>query len=568
MEKKTAKPRNTFVDGLIAQMTLEQKVGATMTLSFSGVIPGQDIHDYVTKYHCGGLRLTPIFKAGTTIQYIDPKSGEARAKRSSVAKGPVFNAADYKASLDSLRKLAKSRPLSLPLHFCMDQEGGESSNFYFINTFPYPMGIRATNDPKMSYLIGRSIAEQCRAIGGNWGHSPTVDISCNPQNPELGYRTYSDNAEDVALYAIEACKGFRDGGMIATAKHFPGRGDSAVDAHYDIPVIDVDRETLWNRELLPYRKLIEQDLIPSIMIAHTIYPALDPNDVATVSKPIITGLLREEMGFDGVITTDSMTMGGIVKRYGVAEACAMALEAGADLVLMKAQNHLVEDTFNAIRSFVESGRISMEELDKKLYRILNLKYEYGLFHDYAQDDVDPMAVVNSSKHTQLSLDAAKRSTIVARDKDNVLPLKRDEKVLIVEQADFYYNMPKWHSGILFENCLNYSSNVSYLETENSWTDEDFENVRGAIGSYDKIVITNNYNRGLPSNLEKIIDIIKGTDKDIIVVCSNPYEEVGVPHNAKSVIVNFGFTPYSAEVVAGVLYGKIHAEGTWPVEHHA
>ena len=179
-----------------------------------------------------------------------------------------------------------------------------------------------------------------------------------------------------------------------------------------------------------------------------------------------------------------------------------------------------------------------------------------------------MAVVNSSKHTQLSLDAAKRSTIVARDKDNVLPLKRDEKVLIVEQADFYYNMPKWHSGILFENCLNYSSNVSYLETENSWTDEDFENVRGAIGSYDKIVITNNYNRGLHSNLEKIIDIIKGTDKDIIVVCSNPYEEVGVPHNAKSVIVNFGFTPYSAEVVAGVLYGKIHAEGTWPVEHHA
>lgn len=110
--------------------------------------------------------------------------------------------------------------------------------------------------------------------------------------------------------------------------------------------------------------------------------------------------------------------------------------------------------------------------------------------------------------------------------------------------------------------------MTYLETESSWTDEDLENVRAAIGSYDKIVITNNYNRGLPSNLDKIIDVINSTGKDIIVICSNPYEEIGVPYNAKSVIVNFGFTPYSAEVAAGVLFGKINPEGVWPVAYHA
>ena len=564
----TRKPRNTFIDGLISRMTLEQKIGAVLTLAFTGVTPSQNVYDYITKYHCGGLRVTPVAKAGASMQYIDPKTGAAAIKTADHTKAPVCTAADYKATLDKLRKLAKARPLGLPLHFSFDQEGSTSSNMYFANTFPYPMGLKATNDPKMAYLVANAIAQQSRAIGVHWIHSPDVDINSDPRNPEIGVRAYSDKAEEVAQYAIEACKGFKDGGLIATAKHFPGRGASIVDAHYEVPIIDVDRETLFAREILPYKELIDRDLLPCIMIAHSIFPALDPDNVATVSKPIITGILREELGFQGVITTDSMTMGGISKRYGVAQACAMALEAGADLVLMKAQDHLVEDTIAAIRSFIEEGRIPMEEMDKKIYRILNLKYEYGLFHDYAQDDVDPEAVINSSKLTQLAKDVAKRSTIIARNEDNMLPLQSDERVLIIEQRNNFYNTPKWHSGILYENCLNYSSNVTYLEVDFRWSEEDLATIKASLSSYDKIVITNYYDRSSLCNKDALIQLLAETDAKIVVITTNPYEEISIPHNAKNVIVIFGNTPNTAEALAGVLYGKINAEGIWPVEYHA
>ena len=151
---------------------------------------------------------------------------------------------------------------------------------------------------------------------------------------------------------------------------------------------------------------------------------------------------------------------------------------------------------------------TMEEMDKKVYRILNMKYEYGLFHDYAQDDVDPEAIIKSSKLVQLSKDVAKRSTIIARDKDNLLPLNPEEKVLIVEQRNAHYNTPKWHSGILFENCLNYSSNVTYLETGSRWSEEDLESIKGAISSYDKVVITNYYSRDVLCNQDALIQLLE------------------------------------------------------------
>ena len=382
MEKK-----NEFLKSLISRMTLEQKVGACMTLAFTGVIPKKHTYDYITKYHCGGLRLTPVSRG--SVGYVDPRGGSVVKKSFSSIKyvnAPLCSASDYKAVLKEFQQLAKSRPLSIPLHFSFDQEGGMSSNFFFggASIFPKPMGLRATNDPKMAYLVARANGEQCKAVGFNWMHSPVLDINSDPRNPEIYTRAYSDNAEEVALYAAETCRGYKDSGMITTGKHFPGRGDSAVDAHYNVPVIDVDEKTLWERELLPYRVLIEQDLLPSIMIAHSIFPAIDPDDIATVSKKVITELLREKLGFNGVITTDSMTMGGVSKRYGVANACALALEAGADIVLMKAENQLVEETFNAIKDFVESGRIPEEELDNKVYRILNMKYNYGLFHNYEE----------------------------------------------------------------------------------------------------------------------------------------------------------------------------------------
>ncbi len=553
-------------------MTLDQKIGALLTLGFAGTVPRQHIYDYITKYHCGGLRLstdTRVFGS-----YIDPKSSKAVVNVTSkngvkYSTAPVCTASEYKAVLDELQLVARQRPLSLPLHFSYDQEGGTSADFFFggVNIFTKPMGQRATNDPKMAYEIARAISLQSRAVGFSWIHSPVLDINSDPRNPEIYTRSYSDIAEEVAEYAEQSCLGFKEGKLIATGKHFPGRGHSDIDAHFQVPVINVDRETMFNRELLPYRKLIEKDILPSIMIAHSIFPAFDPDNLATVSKPILTGLLREELGFDGVITTDSMTMGAVATRYGVANACAMALEAGADLVLMKAENQLVPETIETIRSFINEGRITMEELDKKVYRVLSLKYEYGLFYDQDNHDVVPEAIINDKAIVNLSKQVAKRSVLICRDAENWMPIDPEEEILVIEQKVKEYNSIKWHSGILFEGCLKYSSNVDYLETDYTWDAKDRENIAAEIANYDTVVITNYFIRGKLCNKEAIEEII-ASGKKVIVVTNTPYEEISIPKNAKSVVVTFATSPDNIEVVAGTLYGKITPEGVWPVAYHA
>jgi len=553
-------------------MTLEQKIGAVLTLAFTGVVPKQHTYDYITKYHCGGLRLTPRARGG--LNYTNPRNDPFAYKK--IVGGlrnpnaPVCSADEYKAVLDEFQRVAKSRPLSIPLHFSFDQEGSSSSNCCFpeVSFFPKPMGLRATNDPEMAYLVAAAVAQQCKAVGFNWVHSPVLDINTDPANPEIGIRAYSDNADEVAIYAAETCRGLRDNKMIATGKHFPGRGNSDLDSHYDVPVINVDKKTMMERELLPYRELIAKDLLPSIMIAHSIFPAFDPDNIATVSKPIVTGLLRETLGYEGVITTDSMTMSAVTKRYGVGNACALALEAGVDLVLMKAENHLVQETVDAIRSFVESGRIPEEELDKKVYRILNLKYNYGLFHDYGRTDVKAGEVMKQKSITELSKEVAKRSVLICRDEKNWLPLKPEERVLIIEQMPDYFNTHKWHSGILFENCSRYSENVVYLETETIWDETDKERIQAMIDGYDKVVITNLYSRDISCNKQAVEELIATTGINAIVVTNTPYEEISVPHNAKSVVITFASAPDNMEVVAGTLFGKINPEGVWPVAYHA
>lgn len=562
---------NRYIKNLIGRMSLEQKIGAMLTLGFSGVVPKARIYKYIEQYHCGGLRLeTRLRQFGS---YVDPTSNTTVVKienKSGIRfniKAPDCTASQYKSVLDDLQACARKRSLSIPLHFSFDQEGGSSADFSFggVNIFAKPMGIRAMDDPQMAYRIAKAVAVQSRAVGFNWVHSPVLDVNSEPSNPEICTRSYSDDAEVVAEYAIESCKGFREGGLIATGKHFPGRGHSKVDAHFKVPVIDVDYKTLVERELLPYRKLIEAGELPSIMIAHSIFPAVDPDNIATVSKKVISGLLREELGFEGVITTDSMTMGALATRYGVANACALALEAGADLVLMKAENHLVEDTIATIRQFIVEGRISEEELDNKVYRILNLKYEYGLFHG-DQENLVPEQVLQDKEIVELSKTAAKRSVLIERNKDDVFPVKTGS-VLIIEQQIEEYNDFQWHSGILYEQCQRHHDQVDYLETSYSYDNVDEARIRASFAKYDMVIATNYYQRGTARNKEFWEQLLgEYPDKKVIIVTNTPYEEVSIPSNARNVLVTFATSPENIKVSAAVLFGKIKPEGVWPLSY--
>ncbi|NLC44200.1 MAG: hypothetical protein GX783_07945 [Clostridiales bacterium] len=561
---------NNYINNLISKMTLEQKVGSLLTLGFAGTLPRPHIYKYITKYNCGGLRLTP--GARNFGNYTDPKTGKSVLDVSSnkgYKKGvqaPSVTATQYKEMLDELQELALSRPLGIPLHFSFDQEGGTSANFDFagVNVFPKPMGIRATGDSKLAYEIAKAVSAQSRAVGFNWIHSPVLDVNVVANNREVNIRAYSDRVDEVVEYAEQSCIGFKEEGLIATAKHFPGRGDSPVDAHYEVPVITADKETLMKRELLPYIELIKKDLLPSIMIAHSIFPAIDPDYIATVSKKILTGLLRNELGFDGVITTDSMTMGAVAKEYGVANACALSLEAGADLVLMKAEGVLVDETFNTIKQFVLDGRIPEDELDKKVYRVLNTKYEYGLFTQDKVPDNTVDSILNNEKIKYLSKLVAKRSVLVARDRKEVLPLSKEDKILIIEQTEQTPNNYEWHPGMLFYNSTKYNQNIAYLETAYSMDENDIERIRAIVKEFDTIVITNFFTRSQLANNEMVQELCLDPSKKIILVTNTPYEDLSIPKEADTVVITFATTPNNMAVVAGTLFGEIHPEGEWPI----
>ena len=564
MEKK-----NTYITDLIGRMSLEQKIGAVLTLGFAGTVPRAHIYKYIEEYHCGGLRLSCDMRQFGS--YVDPNGNKTVVKLENTdgirfkGPAPVPTLSQYKAVLDDLQSHARKRPLSIPLHFSYDQEGGSSADFFFggVNLFPKPMGIRAMNDPNMAYRIAKAVARQSKAVGFNWMHSPVLDVNSQPANPEIYTRAYSDDAKEVARYARETCRGLKEGGMIATGKHFPGRGHSDVDAHFQVPVIDVDKKTMEERELLPYKKLIAEKLLPSVMIAHSIFPAIDPENIATVSKKVITGLLRMELGFEGVIATDSMTMGAIATRYGVANACAMSLEAGADLVLMKAENHLVEEVIGTIRSFVEHGRIPMEELDHKVYRILNLKYEYGLFGPAGEGE-DPEKVIQEEGIRELARQAARRSVLIVRDGEESIPVT-GEKILVVEQKVKEYNDMQWHSGILFEACQRYHEGVHYLETSYSYDETDRRQIAQALTEYDTVIATGYFLRGKAKNRDFWEEqLALHPEVKVIIVTNTPYEELSIPRNAKNVLLTFATSPENIKAAAAVLFGKMTPEGVWPL----
>lgn len=574
---------NTYIKNLISKMTLEQKIGSMLTLGFAGTVPRARIYEFIEKYQCGGLRLSCNERQFGS--YVDPNDHKAVVNLENKngirfkCCAPASTASQYKAVLDDLQAQARKRPLSIPLHFSYDQEGGSNADFSFggINLFAKPMGIRAMDDPVMAYRIARAVAEQGKAVGFNWVHSPVLDVNSEPSNPEVYTRAYSDDAEEVAEYAMETCLGFREGRMIATGKHFPGRGHSVVDAHFQNAVIDVDEKTLWERDLLPYRKLIQAGLLPSIMIAHSIFPAIDPDNIATVSRKVLTGLLREKLGFEGVITTDSMTMGAIATRYKVANACAMALEAGADLVLMKAENLLVEETIEAIRQSILSGRITPDDLDNKVYRILQLKYEYGLF-DNIENSEPPEKVLQDSAIRDLARQAARRSILIERQESGVLPV-RGGRVLVIEQKVRNFNDMQWHSGIFYEACMRQGMLIShsytkdttdYLETSYSYDDVDRERIGEALenGGYDTIIATNYFRRGTALNRDFWEEQIEKYPKQkIIVVTNTPYEELSIPRNAKTVLLTFATSPENVRAAAAVLYGQMIPEGVWPLKYY-
>jgi beta-N-acetylhexosaminidase len=581
--RSTDSTDRAVVDGVLSRMTLEEKVGQCLTLSWRGAIITPSVVDNIRRLHCGGLRIEPYTtEAAQRLYYgrqLEDKNFIKPADYFTVSntyfriKYPGYNlsAGEYAAKLNRLKDIAIERPSGVPLHICTDFEGDFSHDFPFdgINLFPANMGIRAAGTPALAYKAAHAVARQLSAIGINMLHSPVCDINVNPRNPSVNIRAFSDDADVCIRYLIQYHKGLEDGGVIATAKHFPGNGDSEVDAHDSLPVSHLSRERLDAVELAPYRALIAKGL-RAIMTAHDAFPALDQErNPTTLSAKTLIGLLRGELGFEGVITSDAMGMGAIVAKWGVPLASAMAIKAGCNLVLVKADDESRSQTFFEVRRWVQDGRITEQELDDSVRRVLLMKKRQGLFVNGGKVNApNASKVLRDKVFVAGSRNVARKAITIIRDRQGLLPLSVAKRVMVIEQMvipEFVPNNSFHHAHCFNEAMLGQSLNVVNVDTEFQATKEEQELVLSLLDQVDLVVMTNYYWRVVPQNNSPLVKAIAGRGKPLVVVTNNPYP-MGAPEEAGTVVCSYGATPQSLLAAADLLFGKARSAGAWPLEH--
>ncbi len=576
--------KEQWINQMMGKMDLDQKIGQLMVFGLCGPIITPDTVNMIKKYHIGGLRISQFLRIITLTNDLKPgeEPDEITMKSMSFAEGlnkdyayvtppPSANAREYTEMLNKLRKMALEYNDGIPMHFTVDMEGSGSDDLLGgQRLFPHPMGIAASGSTDMAYRTGLCIARQAAAVGANMIHSPLIDVNTNPKNPEVGSRAYSDNAKDVTRYAIKTMEGLMEGGLIPTGKHFPGRGESAADAHFGLPTTHLDYKTMLDVHVAPYLKLIKAGL-PAIMSAHTVYPSLgDDKMPASLSRPILTDFLRGDLGFKGIITTDNMMMGGILKKYEMSEAIVLALIAGNDLILTRDESPIRYKILDKVKEAVKTNRLPEKELDEKVQRILAMRWDMGLAKNGGVKKPEKaLAITNSKLVKETAKEAAEKSIILLRDNQKVLPLKPKQRVLLVEQlfpSQIAQNNMYSHPGLLWEEMCRHSENVGSVEVMILPTDRDKERLRRRLEKrdYDVIVTTNYYYHKVASAISPLVKEMMTYGKPVVVCSSTPYEFGADP--AFPTVVVF-FQPGGREnmaALAEILFGKLKAKGKLPV----
>ena len=392
----------------LARMALEQKVGQVFMLGFQGTTVNASNKALIQGLHLGGVTLF------------------AR----NIDNGPQL------ARLDAeLQTIADP----LPLFISVDQEGGLVVRVTDGATiFPGNMAVGATGDPTLAKKVAEASANELLAMGVNMDLAPVVDVNTNPLNPVIGVRSFGSNVDLVSQFGTETIEGVQSSGVSAVAKHFPGHGDTDVDSHRDLPVVPHPLDRLQSLEFLPFKSAMQAG-VDGIMTAHLYLPAIElQHDLpATLSRTVLTGLLRDQLGYQGLILTDALDMDAIKKDRTAAEAAVQAFEAGADMLLIAgitAQDRLhLSDGPPALLAAVRSGRVSQARLDASVSRILGAKAKRGILPGAVAAPTPPdVSVLNSPEHRALALDIARKAVSVQRDAAGLLPINPAYRVLVVE----------------------------------------------------------------------------------------------------------------------------------------
>ncbi|MDU2241682.1 MAG: beta-N-acetylhexosaminidase [Paenibacillus sp.] len=339
---------------LLAQLSTEEKIGQLVLVGMEGTKPNDVTRSLIEEYHVGGF-----------IFYKDN----------------IQNAKQALELFNGLKTANANEPV--PLFLSVDEEGGRVSRMPGeLAKLPNARKIGNTGSEELAGQIGGIIGRELAGFGLNLDFAPVLDVNSNPDNPVIGDRAFGTKPEIVSRMGIAVMKGIREQGVIPVVKHFPGHGDTSVDSHLGLPVVEHDLTRLRKLELVPFKQAIQEGA-DVVMIAHLLMPKLDPEHPASFSKAVIDNLLRQELGFEGTIISDDMTMGAIVEHYDIADAAVQFVQAGGNIVLVGHDDEKEKQVIQALRDAVRSGKISAETLDERVYNVLKLKEKYALTKDAA-----------------------------------------------------------------------------------------------------------------------------------------------------------------------------------------
>jgi len=365
-QTKEISTEESIVEDQLAKMTLDEKIGQLIIAGLDGTEVTEQTRTLIDTYHIGGF----IF-----------------------FKPNLENPEQSRQFINGLKALNADN--DIPMFLAVDQEGGEVTRLPGLEQMKTNGEIGSSYEADFSYETGKLLAAQLHAFGMQVNFAPSVDVNSNPNNPVIGNRAFGSDPDVVSEHGVQMMKGMQDENIITSVKHFPGHGDTNEDSHETLPIIEKTQEELAEIELIPFEETIEAGA-DMVMIAHVLLPKLDTSHPATLSKEVVTDLLREEMEYDGVVVTDDMTMGAIVNDYGLDEASVTAVKAGVDIILMAHGDENVQKTFAALKDAIENGDITEERINKSVERILLLKNKYEL-EDIPTEPIDIEKLNNEMK---------------------------------------------------------------------------------------------------------------------------------------------------------------------------
>lgn len=513
---------------------LRRKIGQLFVIGYQGLEPSKAVLEFVEEWGIGGVIV--------------------------FARNLDDNPSSLKDVLKRFETVAGMRMFT-----AIDQEGGLVMRILSQGSlFPGAMALAATGDPEISRRIGAAIGAEMRSIGLTWNLAPVLDINY-AGNPGIGARSFGDSPETVIKYGLPFAAGLREGGVLACAKHFPGKGHAKADSHLTLPIIPYDRNRLMSFELAPFRAAIDAG-IDAVMTAHVFFPAFEPspNLPATLSEAVLTGLLRRELGFQGLLITDDLEMGAITEAYGVPEAARRSFLAGSDLLLICHDLGRQKEAAEAILQEVESSPAAMQRLDESLERIAKGR---------AKLEASPQAVSLAElarSHESLVREAHDKAILSARTGSNDLPLSPDSRLVIacphiaslVQVEEEHRDAGPAHQ---LQNAFKNARCVVYQPKGDSQA--ILEPIREALAAAEapaKLLLLS-YNAHLfPGQKEAFKLLAAANPGTILAALRNPYDLDSLPE-ASTALATFGFRSPDIESLIAVLEGKLAAgQSRWPV----